>query len=212
MSKPDTDQIQQELQSLRLRVEQLEQELQQEESQSAPSDWRTRGDYWTYYATAGFFLGILGACTSLLVNVIGAAAVGKDPLELIRVYLTFGMGEQSLAARSNDGLMLAIGCCLYLGTGMLLGIPFQLVFSRYATDGGLGRRLGIATALAILLWIFNFYGVLSWLQPLLFGGNWIVQKIPMLVAALTHLVFGWTMAVVYPWGMYVPYRLRRESL
>lgn len=212
MSNPDTDQIQQELQSLRLRVEQLEQELQEEETKVESSDWQTRQDYWTYYATAGFFLGILGACTSLLVNVIGAAAVGKDPLQLIRVYLTFGMGEPALTAQANDGLMLAIGCCLYLGTGMLLGIPFQLVFSRYGGEGNLGRRLGIATAMGILLWIFNYYGVLSWLQPLMFGGNWIVQEIPLWVAALTHLVFGWTMAVVYPWGMYEPYRLRRESL
>ena len=41
---------------------------------------------------------------------------------------------------------------------------------------------------------------------LLLDGNWILEKIPMWVAALTHLVFAWTMAFVYPLGAYVPYR------
>ena len=142
---------------------------------------------------------------------IGAAAAGKDPLQLVRVYLTFGLGEQAFSESSGDGLALAIGCCLYLATGMLLGIPFQLVLSRFADSASLVFRLGVATILALLIWIFNYYVILSWLQPLLFGGNWIVQEIPIWVAALTHLVFGWTMAVVYPWGIYQPYRTQRES-
>jgi hypothetical protein len=38
----------------------------------------------------------------------------------------------------------------------------------------------------------NFYLVLSWLQPLLLGGDWIVVMIPWWVGALTHLAFVWT--------------------
>ena len=53
----------------------------------------------------------------------------------------------------------------------------------------------MASGLAIAVWLVNFYGILSWLQPLLFGGNWIVERIPWWVAAATHLVFGWTMLV-----------------
>ena len=70
----------------------------------------------------------------------------------------------------------------------------------------------IATALALVLWVVNFYLLLSWIQPLLFGGHWMVdpQFLPPWVAALTHLVFGWTMAVIYPWGMYEPYRVLTE--
>ena len=32
------------------------------------------------------------------------------------------------------------------------------------------------------------------------------------VGALTHLVFGWTMAIVYPLGEFVPYRRPMERL
>ncbi len=190
-----------ELERLRQRVQELEAEVEREE---APP-WQPPTFYTAYYATTGFLLGIFGAATSLLFNVVGALLVGKHPLELIRVYLTFPLGEQARTIES--GMTLAIGCCLYLGTGMLLGMVFQLAIARFAPKASLGGRLLLTSALAIVVWLVNFYLLLSWLQPLLFGGNWIVEEIPPWVAALTHLVFGWTMAVVYPLGVYRPYRV-----
>ncbi len=150
--------------------------------------------------------------SSLLVNIVGALAFGKEPLELIRVYLTFPMGEQALDFNAvNNGLILAIGCCLYIGTGMLYGILFQIVLTRFTPDSSLAARFVVVSLLALGVWLVNFYGILSWLQPLLFGGSWIVDQIPWWVAAITHLVFGWTMLVVYPLGRYTPYRLQTEN-
>ena len=39
-------------------------------------------------------------------------------------------------------------------------------------------------------------------------GNWITNPnyLPWWVAAATHLVFGWTIALLYPLGVYTPYR------
>jgi len=43
---------------------------------------------------------------------------------------------------------------------------------RYSQEpASLMRRLAIASVLAIAIWLVNFYGILSWLQPLLFGGE-----------------------------------------
>ncbi|MEZ6073710.1 MAG: hypothetical protein R3C10_26385 [Pirellulales bacterium] len=205
----------QEIAELRARIDQLEAELSAPDTGAAARvhGWQPSGYYTTYYATAGFMLGMFGAVASLLVNIVGAQLTGRFPLELIRVYLTFPLGEKALELKSgpDDGLTLLIGCCLYIGTGMLLGIPFHLVLTRFAADGGLPKRLIVATVLAVAVWLINFYGILSWLQPMLFGGNWIVEEIPIGVAVLTHLVFGWTMALVYPWGLYKPYRLQAES-
>ena len=113
----------------------------------------------------------------------------------------------------GDGLILAIGCCLYLGTGMLLGIPVYLALTRFAreADSGLLLRLVVASVVSLAIWAINFYGILSWLQPLLIGGdpgNWITNPgyLPWWVAAATHLVFGWTIALLYPLGEYTPYR------
>ena len=152
---------------------------------------------------------MFGAATSLLFNVVGSVLVGQHPLQLIRVYLTFPLGEAALGTES--GLALAIGCSLYLGTGMLLGIPFHLVLSRLVPNAPFSVRLAVVSGLALAVWLFNFYAVLSWLQPVLFGGDWIVRQIPWWVAALTHLVFGWTMLLVNPLGLYVPYRHRSEE-
>jgi hypothetical protein len=198
---------QRELEELRQRVAALESEL----GGQTAEPWQARDYYTAYYATAGFMLGMFGALTSLLFNVIGSVLYGQHPLKLIQVYLTFPLGAKALSPQMDSGLALAIGCCLYIATGMILGIPFHLLMTR-VTGGSpktsLTIRLAVATFFSLALWLINFYLILAWLQPLLFDGNWIVEEIPWWVAATTHLVFGWTMALVYPWGLYTPYRLQ----
>ena len=90
---------------------------------------------------------------------------------------------------------------------MVLGIPF-FVSLVWLTEGKSAiYRLFIATILAALLWAINFWGILAWLQPLLFGGNWITnpEYLPSWVALVTHLIFGWTLALLYPWTKFQPY-------
>jgi hypothetical protein len=197
----DLDTKKQELEQLRSQVQRLEAELARE---SAPGAWPPRSYYVIYHVLAGFVLGIFGAATSLLFNIVGSLLAGLHPLHLIQVYLTFPLGEEAL--RIDDGLTLAVGCCLYLGTGMVLGVPFHLVLSGWLPNASFQVRTAVVSVLALGLWLFNYYVVLAWLQPVLFGGNWIVEEIPWWVAALTHLVFGWTMILVQPLGTFVPYR------
>ena len=206
-----------ELESLLSRVKELESEI----SSSPQKNWRQEGFYGTYHAMAGAMLGFFASITSLLVNVIGAPIAGKHPLELIRVYLTFPLGEKVLGITGQeqslyvigDGIVIACGCCLYIATGMLLGIPFQMFMARYIPNASLITRLIVASILSLLIWVVNFYVILSWLQPLLFNGNWIVNQeyLPWWVAALTHLVFGWTMALIYPLGQYAHYQRPTEQ-
>lgn len=86
-----------------------------------------------------------------------------------------------------------------------------MALTRFADRATLLGRLGVASGVALLIWLVNYYGVISWLQPLRFGGSWILDAVPFWVAAFTHLVFGWTMALVYPWGLYKPYELQTEE-
>lgn len=198
----------QEMAELRERLSRLEQAVH-----VPPPHWQATDYYAAYHATTGFFLGMVGALASLLFNIVGSLVAEKHPLRLIQVYLTFPLGDKALSEQFNTGVALAVGCCLYLATGMLLGIPFQMAFARYMPRSPLMPRLALATAIGIAIWLINFYGILSWLQPLLFGGNWIVDPklLPPWVAAATHLVFAWTMAIIYPWGRYVPYRRPTET-
>lgn len=209
------EQKQRELESLKARVSALEGELT---SQQIPPDWSPPSFYSAYYATIGFMLGGIAAMVSLMFNVIGSTVAGKHPLEIIRVYLTFPLGARALPLGGSnggesafvigDGTILALGCCLYIGTGMVLGSLFHCVISRFAENKSLMVRLVIGSALGAVVWLINYYLILSWLQPALFGGSWITNNeyLPWWVALATHLVFGWSMAVMAPFGAYVPYR------
>jgi hypothetical protein len=165
-------------------------ELESAEAAAAPPAWPPRGYYVLWHVVVGITLGGFAALVSLGANAIGAPLLGEHPLQLIRVYLTFPMGAAALAA--EKGLVLTIGCGLYLATGALYGIAVHMVMSLFFAEAPGVVRFGIATAIGLAIWIVNFYLVLSWLQPLLLGGNWIVAMIPWWVGALTHLAFVWT--------------------
>ena len=192
-----------ELEQLRSKVHALEQELAASTPAEA-SEWPPRHFYTAYAVLSGFVLGAFGAAASLLFNIVGSAIVDQNPLRLIQVYLTFPLGEPAL--HMDSGLALAVGCCLYLLTGMLLGIPFQWILSAWFDTASFAVRFSVVSAVAVILWLVNFYGLISWLQPLLIGGNWILDSVPWWVAAATHLVFGWTMLLIQPLGRFVSTR------
>lgn len=198
------------LAELRAEMESLEAELHTK--QVGPT-WPPKRYYATYHILAGMVLGLIAASTSLLLNIVCAPMFGKHPLELIRIYLTFPMGAKAMDLdTSENGFILAAGCCLYLGTGMIGGIPFHMILSRFFDKSTFGKRFAVATMLGIGVWLINYYGILYWLQPLLIDGNrYIVDQIPIVVAVMTHLVFGWTMLLVDEWGRFVPYHTNIEE-
>ncbi len=175
------------------------------EADASPS-WPPKDFYLLWHVVVGLTLGGLGAAVSLLANGLAAPLFGKRALELIRVYLTFPMGERAL--QLDDASLLTIGCVLYLGTGALYGIAIHLVLTLYFAGASTGKRFLVATGIGLGLWIVNFYLILSWLQPMLLGGNWIVSLIPPWVGAFTHLAFAWTVAAAESWGKFEPYRGR----
>ena len=206
----NTEEKKRRLAELREEAARLEKELGERSER-----WQHGDEYYgMYHATAGLMLGIVGAVASLLFNVIGSLATGQNALRLIQVYLTFPLGERALSEQFDTGVAMAVGCCLYIGTGMLLGVPFQMAMARFLPEGKLPARLMLATVMGLILWAFNFYVILAWLQPAIIGGNWITDPsiLPPWVGAATHLVFAWTMALIYPWGKFEPQRQRSDTL
>ena len=210
-------QLKEELEALRTRAEVIQTRIAAIEGvQPTGIDWAPKGFYTDYHITVGFLLGGVASLASLLLNVLGAPLAGKSPLELIRVYLTFPLGERALSLATGakdvyaipDGMMLSMGCCLYIATGMILGIPFHVTLARFTEGKSFGARLALATVLALLVWFVNFYLILNWLQPMLFGGRWITDPavLPPWVAAVTHVIFGWAMVCLAPLGKFVPYQ------
>ena len=155
-----------------------------------------------HFTGVGLWQGALAGCVSLVLNIIGSVlwptidGTAQHPLRLIEVYLTFPLGARALDL--EGGSLLALGCIMYLATGMLYGMAFVLVLSYFLPNANLRDRLIACSLMAVVVWAVNFYGILSWLQPWLLGGAWITELIPWWVAAVTHLAFGWTIALVYP--------------
>jgi hypothetical protein len=164
--------------------------------------WPEEGFNRSACVKSGALIGAIAGCVSLAANVIASVAwptvsgQPQHPLKLIQVFLTFPLGENAL--QLNGGWLVAAGCLLFLATGAIYGVLFQLAISYLLPRARLADRMAFFSLLAIAVWMVNFYGILSWLQPLLFGGAWIVEQIPWWVAALTHALFGATMAVIYP--------------
>jgi hypothetical protein len=170
----------------------------------ADGAWPPNQFYLLWHVVIGMMLGFVGALVSLGANVAGAPLFGVEPLRLIRVYLTFPMGARALEA--EQGLVIFVGCALYLLTGALYGVLFHLGMTLCLADASKLKRFLAGSGMGLGLWIVNFYLVLSWLQPLMLGDNWIVRLVPVWVAALTHLAFAWTMLVGELWGRFEPYR------
>lgn len=170
------------------------------------SHWPPSGFYFVWHLGTGLLLGALAATVSLLANALAAPIFGQRSLELIRVYLTFPMGEKALDL--DSGTVLFIGCLLYLVTGAVYGVVIHLVLTVYFGEADNRKRFLVATGVGLGLWVLNFYLILSWLQPMLLGGNWIVRLVPPWVGALTHLAFAWTVAAaeMLGWGRFEAYR------
>jgi hypothetical protein len=212
------EELRRELEQLRAQERELQRQL---DEQRASAGWKPSGYYGTYYALTGSLLGLIAAMVSLLLNIVGSIVAGKTALELIRVYLTFPLGEKALLLSEggktigaiSDGMILAIGCCLYLFTGMLLGIPIYMALARLTSKSSSAVRVAFGAILGLGVWVVNFYGILSWLQPLLFEKAYITsgELLPAWVAAATHVVFGITIAVLYPLGEFYPYASPMEK-
>jgi hypothetical protein len=93
-----------EIESLQARLGQLEAEVH---DLAAGEVWTPPKYYTAYEMMGGMVLGLIAAGASLLFNVIGGLMFGKHALELIRVYLTFPMGEPALEL--ENGFALAAG-------------------------------------------------------------------------------------------------------
>lgn len=146
------------------------------------------------FLTTGLLLGIVAAATSLLFSIIGSLALGRHPLQLVRVYLSFILGERAL--RLETGLPLALGTCLFLLAGAAYGLLFHLVLSRWFAEAPGIWRLLVSSAMAIALWLINYSLILRWIQPTLLGTTAVLEQVPFWRAAGTHLVFAWTILLV----------------
>ena len=160
------------------------------ETQVLTSQVRSAGDISTF--TVGSIAGFLGAIACLLCNIAGALMLGVEPVRLLRIYATILEGSRALELSSGNFFIAAF--VVHIATGILFGTIFALGARKFRA--GRQRYILAGAGYGISIWLVNFYGILSWLQPLLQGSAFILNEIPIAVAVLTHVSYGLTVALV----------------
>ena len=165
--------------------------------------WPPVGFYLTFYIVAGATIGILGSVTSFAFNVLGSLLVKQDPLLVLRVYGTVFLGAKALTTDDLNFFMLV--AVVHFSVGASAGAVFQVLISRFVPDRP-GLQIVLGGVYGLLMWIVNFYLIIAWLQPRLVGQAYVLELMPIWIAALTHLIYGLTLGVLQPLGRFVPYR------
>ena len=145
----------------------------------------------------GAMVSVYAAFFTFAANVIGATIVGLEPFELLRVYATFFMGGSPIGGSSDIGVVLGMAMGLHLATGAIVGLPLYAVYETLFRGHGLRRRALYGVGLGLVMWLVNFYAILSWLQPVALrvigapgeASPYILHAMPPWVAALTHICF-----------------------
>ena len=168
------------------------------QARSQVAETKLIGAKWSalYFATIGAFAGFLGSVAILGAEIAGARVMGFAPFMLMRYYATLHDGPGALLMSSRSFILDAFS--MHLAFGSALGAVFVLLASWQRIEK---FRIYVAAGVGfgLCVWIFNFYFLLIWLQPLINGKAFIVENIPWWVAAMTHAAYGVTVALVsYP--------------
>jgi uncharacterized membrane protein YagU involved in acid resistance len=145
-------------------------------------------------AGAGLVAGIVMA----LVAMMATAIMGKGPFAPPAMIAAIVLGPAAMMTPSVG--VIVIGLVLHMILSMMFGVVFVLIASRIATS-----TILLGAAYGIVLWIVNFYG-LSFVSS---GARAMVANEPIMLAVLTHLVFGIVLGAIV--GRYAV-RTRRSTL
>jgi hypothetical protein len=202
---PTREEVLKDIERHRAAIVDLEAQLGDE---NVPRAWPPVGFYLTFYIVAGTTLGILGSLTSFAFHVVGSLLVEQDPLLFLRVYGTFFLGGEALTTDDLNFFMLV--AVVHFSVGASAGAVFQVLISRFVPENW-PLQILLGAAYGMLMWVVNFFFVMSWLQPMLVGDAYVLDLMPMWVAALTHVIYGVTLGFLQPLARFVPYRPALEA-
>ncbi len=186
-------------------VTDLEAELAQLEKGSETL-WQPKKFYTAYHILSGMLIGMIAAWITLALNAIGSHLIEGDPTKLMRVYGTFFAGEEALGTHQAAILMLSVG--VHTLTGAICGAPIHVIVCRYFPDKNFIARTLLSVVLGLVMWLVNFYLILSWLQPLVTDSSTILEQTPIGIAVANHVAFTFFVLAFQPFGVF---KKRAES-
>jgi len=116
---------------------------------------------------------------------------------MLRVYASIVYGAEALTSNVQAPAAFATAIFLYTVAGAVIGAPIYAIYRRRYGWHTIPWRLMNSLWLGMVMWLVNYYAILSWAQPLAlrvlqYEGErraYIPENVPGWVAAATHVTF-----------------------
>jgi uncharacterized membrane protein YagU involved in acid resistance len=137
--------------------------------------------------TAGLIAGVIFA----MMEVIGAAMMGKPPLMPFRMFASVVLGKGAM--EGAVGTALVVGTIAHLALSAVFGFVYGLLARRQAEQGrtSFGRQAGLGIAFGLAVWLVNFQIIARVLYP------WFLESPQVLQAMMHGLFYGLPLALIY---------------
>jgi Kef-type K+ transport system membrane component KefB len=148
--------------------------------------WEQRNPDWTVAAVSGFAAGAVLMVLELLWSTI---IMGANPWETSHMVAAIVMGQDALQSTNFNLMIVAVA----LITHYVLGIVFALILSAmivsFRFDSSLGMVLLSGAVFGIVMYLFNFYGMVRFFSWFAEMRGW--------ATVVTHVIFGMLVAAMY---------------
>lgn len=148
--------------------------------------WEQRNPDWTVAAVSGFAAGAVLMVLELLWSTI---IMGGNPWETSHMVAAIVMGQDALQSTNFNLMIVAVA----LITHYVLGIVFALILSAmivsFRLDSSLGMVLLSGAVFGIVMYLFNFYGMVRFFSWFAEMRGW--------ATVVTHVIFGMLVAAMY---------------
>ena len=148
--------------------------------------WERRMPDWPAAAVAGLAAGAILMLLELLWSII---VVGTDPWMTSHMIAAIVMGPSALQVTDFNVSLIAVALATHYVLGIVFGLVLAAIIAPFHLDSSAGMALAVGAAFGLVLYLFNFYGMVR-----LFPWFAEIRGWPTVAA---HLIFGMALAFIY---------------
>ena len=148
--------------------------------------WAPHAPNWPAAVVAGFTAGAVMMVLELLWS---ALVVGANPWTVSHMLAAIVMGPDALQSADFDANIVTLALATHYVLGIVFGIVLSAIIASFHFDTSAGMTLLIGAAFGLVLYLFNFYGMVRFFPWFAELHGW--------ATLTTHLAFGMTAAVMY---------------
>ena len=148
--------------------------------------WEARRPDWLAAAASGF---VAGAILMVLELIWNTNLIGATPWTMPHMIAAITMGPQVLEPYDFNLAVITVALVTHYLLGAVFGLILGAIIAPFHFDSSPGMALAVGAIFGLLLYLFNFYGMVS-LFPWFAGiRGW--------AALIAHLIFGMSAAILY---------------